>query len=200
MDGPARAGIQGPRSEAAVPCLHLPSDSLLDAQLILLGLLLCVFTWDRSLEPDKAGKAGPFTLPASSWVELLAVEGRCLRARSPYKLAGSPLLYLPPAPPPSTCFKKFPNGFPLCGSVSSSRERAFEATPALTGHVQLGNVTVPLKIAVNNRWRVDALLKFLGEKTGFCFFCECPPHLVHSLGSLGADFRQLFAAQERQGE
>lgn len=78
---------------------------------------------------------------------------------------------------------EFPNGFPLCGSVSSSRDRgdrAVEATPALTDQVQLENVRVPLKIAVNNQWRVDAFLKFPGEETGFGL-CASPLHLVQSL-------------------
>lgn len=35
LDGPARAGIQGPRSVAAVRGPHLPSASFLNAQLIL---------------------------------------------------------------------------------------------------------------------------------------------------------------------
>lgn len=90
----------------------------------------------------------------------------------------SPLLSLP-APPHFTCFMKFPNGFPLCGSVSSSWERAVEATPALTGHIQLKNVTVPLKIAVKNQWRVDAFLKYTGEETSLDF--ELPLDLVQSL-------------------
>lgn len=60
VDGPARAGIQGLRSVAAVPRPHLPSGSLLNAQLILLGLFALCLPGTEAWCQDKAGKAGPF--------------------------------------------------------------------------------------------------------------------------------------------
>lgn len=69
VDGPERAGIQGPYSVAAVPRPHLPFGSLPNAQLILLGPLLCLFTWDGSRSQDKAGKKGPFSGHPIAWIK-----------------------------------------------------------------------------------------------------------------------------------